>query len=78
MIIAANKTTNLYRMDTNSYKQLREANTTKSCKKPPPNSVQNIISKEKQIAEKHSLHNRIDALAKKDAFITLKDHKPNF
>ena len=30
------------------------------------------------IAEKRGLDNRIDALAKKDAFITLKDHKPNF
>ena len=78
MIIAADKTTNFYRMDTNSYKQLREANTTKSYKKAPPNSVQDIISKENQIAEKRGLDNRIDALAKKDAFITLKDHKPNF
>ena len=78
MIIAADKTTNFYRMDTNSYKQLREANTTKSYKKAPPNSVQDIISKEKQIAEKRGLDNRIDALAKKDAFITVKDHKPNF
>ena len=54
MIIAADETTNFYRMDTNSCKQLREANTTKSYKKAPPNSVQDIISKEKQIAEKRA------------------------
>ena len=43
MIIAADKTANFSRMDTKSYKQLREANTTKSYMKAPPNSVQNII-----------------------------------
>ena len=37
-----------------------------------------IISAEKQIAKNLNLDKRIDALAAKSAFITLKDHKPNF
>ena len=33
-----------------------------------------VYETEKKMAEKRGLDNRIDALAKKDAFITLKDH----
>ena len=51
---------------------------TKSYKKAPSNTTNKIISEEKKIAENLNLSNRMDALAAKNAFVTLKDHKPNF
>ena len=51
---------------------------TKSYKKAPSSAPNQIISEEKKIATDLNLHNRIDALSSKNAFITLKDHKPNF
>ena len=70
--------TNFYRIDAHSYNQLLSATITKSYKKAPNNSSSKIISNEKKIAKNLKLDNRIDALAAKDAFITLEDHKPNF
>ena len=71
-------TTNFYRVDTTAYKQLLTTSITKAYKKAPPNTVNKINSQEKSIAEDLNLANRIDALAEKIAFVTLKDHKPNF
>ena len=51
---------------------------TKTYKKAPTNSLANIIAEEKKIAQKLGLDNKIDALAKNQSFVTLKDHKPNF
>ena len=78
LLIAADKTTNFYRVDSTSYNQLLKSSITKSYKKAPTNSADKIISEEKKIAKKLDLDNRIDALAEKDSFVTLKDHKPNF
>ena len=50
----------------------------KSYWKAPTDAAAKIISAEKQIAKNLNVDNRIDALAAKSAFITLKDHKPNF
>ena len=78
LLIAADKTTNFYRVDSTSYNQLLKSSITKSYKKAPTNSVDKIISEEKKIAKKLDLDNRIDALVEKDSFVTLKDHKPHF
>ena len=51
---------------------------TKSYKKAPSSAPNQFISEEKKIATDLNLYNRIDALSSKNAFITLKDHKPNF
>lgn len=51
---------------------------TKSYKKAPTNTTAKIISTEKNITENLNLDNRIDALTTRHAFVTLKDHKPNF
>ena len=72
------KITNFYRLDAHSYKQLMNTAVTKSYRKAPPDAAAKIISAEKQIAKNLNLDNRIDALAAKGAFITLKDHIPNF
>ena len=75
LLIAADKTTNFYRLDTSAYNKLLDNAITKVYKKAPPNTARKIISEEKKIAQKLGLDNRIDSLANKDSFITLKDHK---
>ena len=78
LIIPADKTTNFYRVDPTSHKKLVKTNITKSYKKAPSNHTTKIIAEEKKIAKNLHLDNRIDALAEKECFITLKDHEPNF
>ena len=47
-------------------------------RKSTPRLEKAINTEAKSIAKKINLDDRIDSLAKNPAFITLKDHKPNF
>ena len=78
LLIAADKTTNFYKVEPSAYNDLLEQNITKSYKKAHPNTVRDIHTENKKIATKLGIDDRVDATANKDAFITLKDHKPNF
>jgi len=78
LLIAADKTTNFYKLEPSKYNDLLEQNITKSCKKVHPNTVRDIHKENKKIATKLGIDDRVDTTAKKDAFITLKDHKSNF
>ena len=77
-MVAADKTTNFYRLDTPSYNKLLDTAITKAYKKTTSNTTTKIISEEKKIAEKLGLDDRIDSLATKDSFITLKNYNHNF
>ena len=76
--IQADKTTNFYKMEQNTYNQLLDVNVTKGYKKAPATTEEDITFQDKTIATKLELDDRIDVTAQKQAFITLKDHKPNF
>ena len=78
LLIAADKTTNFYKLEPSKYNDLPEQNITKSYKKAHPNTVRDIRTENKKIATKLGIDDRVDTTANKDAFITLKDHKPNF
>ena len=78
LFVPADKTTNFYKMDPHSYTKLLDKNVTKTYKKIPPEDVLNIQNQAKCIAEKLNLTDRINTTAEREAFITLKDHKPNF
>ena len=78
LMVAADKTTNFYRLDTPSYNKLLDTAITKAYKKTTSNTTTKIISEEKKIAEKLGLDDRIDSLATKDSFITLKNYNHNF
>ena len=78
LLIAADKTTNFYKLEPSKYNDLLEQNITKSYKKAHPNTVHDIHTEDKKIATKLGIDDRVDTTANKDAFITLKDHKPNF
>ena len=78
LLIAADKTTNFYKLEPCTHNDLLEKNITKSYKKALPETTQAIHKENKDIATKLGIDDRVDATASKDAFITLKDHKPNF
>ena len=65
-------------MDTTTYNDLLQKNITKTYKKVTQVTTSSIEQEAKAIAKKLHLDDRINTTAKREAFITLKDHKPNF
>jgi hypothetical protein len=78
LFIPADKTTNFYKMNPKSYNDLLQKNITKTYKTIPAETVNNIENEAKSIAERLNLADRINTTAQREAFVTLKDHKPNF
>jgi hypothetical protein len=78
LLIQADKTTNFYILKPEQYKALTRSNVTKSYKLAPENCTDMITKTDIDIATSLNLEDRIEQLAEKTAFITLKDHKPNF
>ena len=78
LLIPADKTTNIYKLETPVYSELLERNITKSYKKSQQTTIQTIQAIDNAITSKLGIDNRVDITAKKEAFMTLKDYKPNF
>ena len=78
MFVAANKTTNIYKMDVDNYRKLLRGNITSTYKKVDKSLTKKINQEAKHIVKKLKLDNRIECLAKKNSYITLKNHKDNF
>ena len=78
LLIPADKTTNFYTMNPSSYDKLIMENITKTYKKSGDELVEKLDAQSARIADRLKLDDCIKKLAKKETFITLKDHKPNF
>lgn len=78
LLIPADKTTNYYTMNPASYDKLIKDNVTKTYKKSNDSVAEKLDAQSASIAKRLKLDDRIEKLAKKEAFITLKDHKPAF
>ena len=78
LLIPADKTTNLYEMSAKDYNKLLHDNITKSYKKAPDSFETEINREAKAITTSLHLDNRIQKFPKRNAFVTLKDHKDNF
>ena len=78
MIIAADKTNNFYKVNKEDYESLLEKNITKNYKKTDDKTFDDNTTLDAVIARKLELEDRIYKTSKKPAYITLKDHKPNF
>ena len=74
----ADKTSNMYLLKKEEYKNLLLNNVTKTYRKAGDEIVDKINKEAKVIAEKLELDDRINQLAENPAYITLKDHKENF
>ena len=78
IIVRADKTRNLYKVPVAQYDKLLHDNVTKFYKSAPDSLYEDINSEAQQIAHRLDLADRMDTLAKSEAFLTLKDHKENF
>lgn len=72
------KSTNFYTMNPTSYNKLIKENVTKVYKKTNDGLVDALDAQSAKLAKQLKLDDRIGKLTKKEAVITLKDHKPNF
>ena len=78
VLIPADKTTNYYKMTPDSYDKFIKENVTKTYKKSSHGVANKLDTQSASIAKQLKLDDRIEKLAKNEAFITLKDHKPAF
>ena len=75
---AADKTSNYYKTDPEDYLKLLEKNITKDYKKTEDKIVTNIEAGDIKLTKKLDIDDRVFETTKRQAFITIKDHKPNF
>ena len=78
IFVPADKTRNLYGMGAKQYEKLLKENITKHYKLAPDGACDDINLEAKEIAQSLGIEDRIDVFAKREAFLTLKDHKENF
>ena len=78
IFVFADKTRNIYETSLNTYNKLLHDNITKTYKHGSEDNISEISNELKHIADKLSIGNRIECMKKREAFISLKDHKENF
>ena len=78
LFIKADKTRNVYEVEPVTYDKLLKENITQKYKKDIDNSLPAINKEAYEIASNLNIAERVEQIAKCEAFITLKDHKPNF
>ena len=76
--VFADKSTNVYTTTVENYNKLLHENVTKTYKIAEENITDNIKEELQSISSKLGIGNRIDVMAPRNSYITLKDHKENF
>ena len=78
MYVAADKTTNFYKVEKDEYNELLNNNITKEYKKAKDAAVKKLNNEDKAIAKQLEIEDKVYSLSKREAFVTMKDHKDNF
>ena len=78
LLINADKSSNVYKMDKDTYKKYLRENVTEIYKKSNRDKVNKINTETKKIATKLKIDDRVQQFREAEAFITVKDHKDNF
>ena len=68
----------MYGLDPKEHDKLLSNNVTKSYKKSNIKTVNEINKEANVLTEKLKINDRVQCIAQNEAFITVKDHKPNF
>ena len=68
----------MYRFSKQEHEKLLKENISKTYKKAPPKLEHSINLEAKNISKTLKIEDRVECIAKTEAFITLKDHKENF
>ena len=76
--LLADKTRNIYQVSEDSYNKLLLDNVTSKYKKSSQETIDDVNTEARNIAARLGIEDRVECLAEKTAFITLKDHKPDF
>ena len=76
--MSADKSSNYYKLEIDEYKQLLQNIITSTYKKVNNETVKHISKEAQAIAQQLQVADRINTIARRDAYVTLKDHKPNF
>ena len=78
VLVFADKTRNLYEMDKGQYEKMLRENITKMYRKADDKTEENINHELKRITDTLEVSDRVEKMAQRQAFISLKDHKENF
>ena len=78
VFVSADKTTNLYQMSPEQYKTLLENNITSNYKKADPKTEDEICKASRRLTADLKIDDRVEITAKKEAYVTVKDHKSGF
>ena len=78
VLIPADKSRNIYKMETADYDKLLHDNITKTYKKSDQRNINNINRDAKKIAVDLDLEDRIEKMQESESYITVKDHKEDF
>jgi hypothetical protein len=78
IFIFADKTRNTHETSLNTYNELLRDNITKTYKHGSEDFIDEIDSKLKEISSRLGIGDRNERMKKREAFISLKDHKENF
>ena len=78
LLIAADKTSNFYKVKPDEYKKLLEKEVNKEYKKVTDQNVKKVNNAHKKIVVDLGISDRVFKTSERECFITLKDHKPNF
>ena len=78
VFVFADKTRNLYEVTPEEYNKILTENISKSYKLGNNNLTDDINAELQMITSKLSIGDRVDTMATRNAFVTLKDHKDNF
>ena len=74
LFVKADKTNNFHKMRPEQYKEKLDVNIQKMYKKANEYHVTEINTEAKKITEELEISDRVETMAKRDCFITLKDH----
>ena len=78
IIVKADKSNNLYNIAVDDFEKLLKENITSEYRKYDKDIVTSINKESAKIAKSLDLDDRIDIHTESEAFLTIKDHKPNF
>ena len=78
VLVQADKTRNMYAVSKDQYSKLLHDNVTKHYKHAPERAYDEINTEARQLTASIGIADRVMTTAKKEAYITLKDHKENF
>ena len=78
IVVSADKSANLYKVDPEEYQRLLLNNITKEYKKNTEGNVNEINKASQGIAKTLGLADRMERLQETEAYITIKDHKEDF